>query len=140
MTPEQVELVETSVVGLGPRLDDVVAGFYERLFGLEPDAQNLFAGDLQAQRAKFAAELAFIVTVIRHHDAFTSTARVLGRRHAELGVTARHIRSAGRALLDALAATLDGEWTDELATAWRLAYGLTAEAMLAGELQHGEDR
>ena len=41
-------------------------------------------------------------------------------------------RTAGAALLDALAAVLDDGWTPALSEAWRLAYRLTAEAMMAG--------
>jgi hemoglobin-like flavoprotein len=140
VTPQQVELVESSVVALGSRLDDLGTGFYDRLFALEPDVRRLFTSDLVAQRTKFASELAYIVTVIRRHDVFESSAHELGRRHGELGVEPGHVRSAGRALLGALEATLGDRWTDELATAWRLAYRLTAEAMLAGARQRARDR
>ena len=132
MTPEQLFLVESSVAALGPVLDDVVAAFYDRLFELEPDTRELFGGDLVMQRVKFAAELAFIMTTIRRHDAFVATASELGRRHGELGVQPELFRTAGIALLDALAGVLDDEWTPALSEAWRLAYRLTAETMMAG--------
>ena len=131
MTPEQLDLVESSVAALGPVLDDVVEAFYDRLFELEPATRQLFGGDLVAQRTKFAAELAFIMTTIRRHETFVATASDLGRRHGELGVHPEQFRSAGVALLDAIAGALGPAWTPELSDAWRLAYSLTAETMMA---------
>jgi nitric oxide dioxygenase len=132
MTPEQLYLVESSVASLGPVLDDVVAAFYDRLFEIAPETRALFSGSLSAQRAKFAAELAFIVTTIRRHDAFVASASELGRRHGAVGVQPEQFRTAGAALLDALAGVLGPAWTPALSEAWRLAYRLTAEAMMAG--------
>lgn len=132
MTPEQVDLVEWSVTALGPRLDEVVVAFYDRLFELDPATRLMFAGDLAAQRAKFASELAFMVTTIRRHDEFVAVAHHLGMHHDDLGVRPRHFRTAGVALLDALAATLGDAWTPAVRDAWRLAYGITAELMMAG--------
>ena len=132
MTPEQLFLVESSVAALGPVLDDVVAAFSNRLFEIAPETRDLFGGSLVAQRAKFAAELAFIVTTIRRHDSFVATATELGRRHGALGVQPEDFRRAGAALLDALAGALGPDWTPALSEAWRLAYRLTAETMMAG--------
>jgi len=132
MTPEQLFLVESSVAALGPVLDDVVAAFYDRLFELAPDTRVMFGDDLGVQRGKFAAELAFIMTTIRRHETFVTTASDLGRRHGELGVHAEQFRTVGVALLDAIAGALGPAWTPALSDAWRLAYRLTAEMMMAG--------
>ena len=43
----------------------------------------------------------------------------------------------GEALLGALAAALGDGWTDEVEEAWRLAYNLTAEAMMTGASSPG---
>lgn len=132
MTPEQLDLVESSLVAVGPRLDDVAAAFYVRLFELDAAARELFSVDPVVQRAKFASELAFIVSVMRRHGAFIDTAGELGRRHAASGVAPEHYRAGGVALLEVLAATLGDAWTPAVADAWRLAYRLTTEVMLAG--------
>lgn len=132
MTPEQVDLVESSVAALGGRLDDVAVAFYARLFAVAPETRSLFGGDPARQRAKFVSELAFLATVIRQHDRFVTTADDLGRRHGAVGVRPEHFRPAGEALLEAMAETLGPAWTPELELAWRLAYRLTAEAMMAG--------
>jgi hemoglobin-like flavoprotein len=145
MTPEQIDLVERSVTELAPVLEDVVADFYEDLFAADPAVEAMFAiededeegGDLAAarftaQQAKFAAQLSDILLAIRNHDRFLREAEGLGAHHAGYGVTAHHYDLVGRSLLAVLARHLGDRWTPPLADAWRLAYRLTAEAMLIG--------
>jgi hemoglobin-like flavoprotein len=132
MTPDQVVVVERTVVAAKPVLDAVVADFYRRLFAADPAVEGMFTADPERQRAKFVAELEDIMLAIRDHDRFLRRARALGARHAEFGVRAVHYRLVGVALLAALGAGLGDAWTDEVETAWRRAYNLTAEAMMAG--------
>ena len=131
MTPEQLDMVELSVEALGARLDQVAADFYRRLFDLDPSTRSLFESDPAAQQEKFASELAFIVRSIRRHDRFVTVTHELGARHAEYGVRAPHFRIGGVALLGALEAALGDAWTPATGDAWRLAYRITAELMLA---------
>ena len=84
------------------------------------------------QRAKFADELAAIVGAMRRFDEFAAEGAALGCRHHAYGVAAGHYGTAGRALLDALAQVLGPRWTPAIAEAWRLAYHLVAEVMVAG--------
>jgi hemoglobin-like flavoprotein len=92
----------------------------------------MFTTDPAVQQARFAAELSVIVTSIRRYDDFVTTTHALGARHYGYGVRAGHFALMGEALLGALAAALDERWTDEVEEAWRLAYNLTAEAMMMG--------
>src|SRR4051812_32899885 len=92
----------------------------------------MFTSDPVVQRARFAEELSVIVTSIRCYDRFLSTTRAIGARHYQYGVRAAHFRLMGEALMSALAAALGELWTDDAKAAWRLAYNLTAEAMMAG--------
>ena len=130
MTPDQIALVEETVATVD--LDALAADFYRRAFALDPDLQAMFRSDLAQQRARFAAELDEIVCSIRSLDTFVARARQLGARHRGYGVTARHYRVVGAALLAALAAAAGDGWTDERAEAWTLAYSLTAETMMMG--------
>ena len=132
MTPEEITLVEQSLPVLRPLLDDVAADFYRRLFAADPTVRQLFTTDPAVQREKFVAELEEIVGAIRHHDEFLRRARASGVRHAGYGVRAAHYRVVGAALLDALGAALGPGWTAQLEEAWRLAYNLIAEVMMAG--------
>jgi hemoglobin-like flavoprotein len=132
MTPEQIDLVEQTLAEAAPMLDRVVHDFYTRLHAADPAIAAMFTNDPARQRERFGAELHVIATSIRRHDAFVAEARELGRRHAGYGVRASHYRTAGPLLLDALAAALGARWTAETEEAWRLAYNLTFEAMMAG--------
>jgi hemoglobin-like flavoprotein len=132
LTPEQIALVERTTLAVEPMLDAVSADFYRRLFAADPSVAGLFQSDPVRQRAKFAAELEAIVLAIRRHEMFLVRARALGARHAGYGVRAAHYRAVGVALLAALAAALGDTWTPQVEQAWRLAYNLIAEAMMAG--------
>jgi hemoglobin-like flavoprotein len=141
MTPEQIDLVERSIAELEPVMDEVVTDFYAGLFTIAPATRAMFAVEgpedagtvcFARQREKFAAQLAEIMLVVRDHDRFLAGAESLGARHAGYGVVAAHYEIVGRALLDALAGHLRDRWTPALADAWRLAFNLTAEAMMGG--------
>jgi nitric oxide dioxygenase len=144
MTPEQIDLVERSIAELEPVMDDVVTDFYAGLFTIAPATRAMFAVEgpddagtarFARQREKFAAQLAEIMTAVRDHHRFLPAAEALGARHADYGVVAAHYEIVGRALLDALAGQLRDRWTPALADAWRLAYNLTAEAMMGGAVR-----
>lgn len=131
MTPEQIDIVEATMAAIEPRLDAVSADFYARLFALDPTLRTLFAADHEQQREKFSVELAGIASVLRRHGDFLAETTALGRRHVDYGVRPTHYRTAGIALLGALADALGTSWTSDVERAWRLAYNLTAEAMMA---------
>jgi hemoglobin-like flavoprotein len=132
MTPEQIELVESSIAALGGRLDETATVFYQRLFELDPSLRDMFSHDLAAQQRRFGVELAFIASSIREHDRFVHAAGELGARHVGYGVRASHVRTAREALLDALRTIFGNGWSASLEQAWSLAYRLVTEAMMAG--------
>jgi nitric oxide dioxygenase len=130
MTPEQIDLVEETLRAATPVLDELVEHFYKRLFAADPSVEALFQNDPAERVAKFAEELQVLITSIRRLDLFLAEAQALGVRHMTYGVRAAHYRLARNALMEALSETLGPAWTDEAETAWRLAYNLTAEAMM----------
>jgi hemoglobin-like flavoprotein len=142
MTPDQIALVEQSLTSLAPVIDDVVADFYAALFAADPAVRSLFAeavadaDSFGRLRAKFADQLADVLTAVRDHPRFLATAGDLGARHVRHGVTAAHYELVGRVLLEVLAAHHGADWTPARADAWRLAYNLTAEVMMAGAGPH----
>jgi hemoglobin-like flavoprotein len=132
VTPEQVEMVQLSFAQLGPRTSELASRFYERLFELEPSCRAMFSADPADQTALFASELAMTVASISDFDAFVTRTHRLGSRHLAYGVTHVHYVAASIALVEALAATLELAFTDEMQTAWRLAFDLMAETMMQG--------
>lgn len=130
MTPEQIDLVRDTYASL----DDaraMAADFYRRLFAIDPSARDLFSQDPDVMAEKFAAELRAIVQAIVSYDAFATRLKVLAARHHAAAVRARHYRPVGDALLAALAARLGPRWTPDVDAAWRRAYNLVAEIMIA---------
>jgi hemoglobin-like flavoprotein len=132
VTPEQITLVETTLVQARPALDVVVDHFYEQLFAADAELAAMFTDDPARQRARFVAEIDTIATSIGRRAEFLIEVRELGKRHAGYGVHASHYRMAGPLLLDALAAALGHLWTAEVEYAWQLAYQLTVDTMMAG--------
>src|SRR5262245_37894850 len=132
MAPAQIAAVERPARFAEPLLGSVVADFYRRLFAADPTLEEMFTTEPAVQQARFVAHLKDIVLAIRDHDRFLDQARALGARHTAYRVRAVHYRLVGSALLAALGAQLGPTWTPEVAEAWRLAYNLTAEVMMAG--------
>ena len=132
VTPEQIRIVEATIASID--VEALTVDFYHRAIDGDPALAAMFTTDPVVQRARFAAELAVIVRSIRRYDGFVTTTRALGVRHHEYGVRAGHFRLMGEALIGALAAALGERWSDDVADAWRLAYNLTAETMMAGAL------
>jgi hemoglobin-like flavoprotein len=131
MTPEQIELVRDSCASLGADALAVASDFYRRLFAIDPATRAMFSQDPVVMAEKFAAELLAIVEAIASFDAFSSRLRQLAAAHRAAAVQPRHYRSVGDALMAALAAHFGGGWTPETEIAWRRAYNLVAEIMIA---------
>jgi hemoglobin-like flavoprotein len=130
MTPEHVAMVRASYASLGDAT--MMAGdFYARLFTLDPSAEELFADGPDVMAGKFAAELAALVEAISSFSDLAPRARELGARHAAYGVRTGHYHSACEALIGALGAHLGERWNATLEAAWRRAYNLVAELMMA---------
>lgn len=131
MTPEQIELVRASYASLGAETPAMAAEFYRRLFAVDPSAEALFTSTPDVMSEKFADELDAIVQAIVSFDDFAVRVDGLATRHALYGVQSRHYRAAGEALLGALAAHLGPRWDPAAEAAWRRAYNLVAEIMMA---------
>src|SRR5262245_17097565 len=137
MTPEQLELVRRSYASLGPHAPAMALDFYERLFSIDPSTEALFTRPPSIMAEKFAAELDAIVEAIVSFDVFAPRVRDLAARHAAYGVQTRHFRAVGEALVGALAGRLGPEWNPALEAAWRRAYNLVAEIMMASTVELG---
>ena len=133
MTPHQIDLVETTLASLD--VATLASDFYRRAFERDPALTSMFTSPPEVQQRRFAAELAEIINSIRTMESFTARTKVLGAWHDGRGVHAMHYRFMGEVLLQSLEAVAGDAWSDEAAAAWRLAYDLTAEAMMTGALQ-----
>lgn len=131
MTPEQIELVQSSMRQLGDG-DVVVRRFYDRVFELEPGTRDLFPDDLDQLRASFLATLTELVASLAELPDMALQSRALGARHRGYGVQASHYAVVRTALLETLATSLGDDFTPAHVEAWERAYDLMAEVMQQG--------
>jgi hemoglobin-like flavoprotein len=131
MTPEQLELVQSSYAALGEDAPAMATDFYARLFAADPSAVALFTRGTDGMAEKFSDELDAIVQAISSFETFASRVGDLAVRHVGYGVQAHHYHAVGEALIGALAAHLASAWDPALEAAWRRAYNLVAEVMMA---------
>src|SRR5262245_37297919 len=131
MTPDQLELVQSSYASLGDSAPEMAHDFYRRLFAADPSTEAMFTLGPEIMAEKFAGELGAIVEAITSYETFAPRVQELAARHVGYGVQTSHYRSVGDALLATLAEHLGPRWNPELEAAWRRAYNLVAELMMA---------
>jgi nitric oxide dioxygenase len=130
MSPDQKTLVQESWRLVVPIADTAATLFYDRLFRIDPDLRALFDGvDLADQRKKLVQALTMTVGALDDLDRLAPVLAALGRRHAGYGVTDAHYATVGAALLWTLETGLGDRWNEDLAAAWRAAYGAIADIM-----------
>lgn len=126
------ERVENSFENLHGRGEELVEGFYVRLFLARPDLRVLFPQDMRGQRAKLFQALAVMVAGLRDLDRLAPVLRELGTRHVSYGVKDRDYGSVSEALIRTLEELLGGRWTPELERDWRAALMTTSQLMNVG--------
>jgi nitric oxide dioxygenase len=131
MTPQQIELVQSSFSKVAPISDQAAAMFYARLFEIAPEVKPLFTGPMEEQGRKLMQMLATAVNGLRNLDAILPAVQDLARRHVGYGAQAEHYPAVGAALLWTLEEAMGDAFTDELKGAWATAYDTLSGAMIA---------
>ncbi|NEW92948.1 globin family protein [Rhodopseudomonas sp. BR0M22] len=131
MTPQAIALVQQSFARLTPISDETATLFYERLFATAPELRALFHGDMRRQGKKLMSTLNVVVTGLTDLATILPATGRLARLHVAFGVSAAHYTPFGAALLWTLEREFGADWTPELAAAWRDAYAMLSETMLA---------
>ena len=132
MTPEQRELVRSTVTVVERESERFSAVLYDRLFALDTTTRALVPADLAQQRSRLVDGLSFFAAVVGDLPAFIEHARRLGARHHAYGVRPESFEHMEHALMDALQSVLGDEFTEDVGRAWRRLYRLIAETMLEG--------
>jgi hemoglobin-like flavoprotein len=131
MTDEQARLVQESFRDVFPIRDAAAAMLFARLFEIDPELRALFSASDMAQQARMlTTALSLVLHGLDRPKSVLPVACQLARRHVHYGVKAHHYATAGRALIDTLAATLGAAFTPDVRVAWQAAYGLLADAMI----------
>lgn len=130
MTPQQIELVQSSFAKVAPISEQAAALFYARLFELAPQVQPLFRGDMAEQGRKLMAMLATVVNGLTQLEVIVPAAQKLAQRHVAYGARPEYYPVVGTALLDTLSQGLGKDFTPEVREAWTAAYGTLSGVMV----------
>ena len=129
MTPEQMQLVQTSWAKVELIAPQAAELFYKHLFELDPSLRALFKGNMQMQGEKLMQTIALVVHSLDQLDELLPSLRALGQRHVGYGVKAAHYDTVGAALLWTLEKGLGPVFTPATGTAWAEAYNILATVM-----------
>lgn len=129
MTPEQVEMVQTTWAKVSPSADQVATLFYTRLFEIAPEVKPLFTSDMEEQGKKLMQMLNVAVTSLTKLETIVPAVQELGVRHNDYQVEPAHYDSVGEALLWTLNEGLGEEFTPEVKEAWTETYVTLATVM-----------
>lgn len=131
LSEKEIELVEKAFAMA--RSEELFAQptlFYEKLFERDPNLQPLFREDIGGQGMRFMRTLRTIVNALRQPGDVAEVLEPLARTHGALGVHAIDFDTMGEALIDTFKELLGPDFTAEMETAWRKAYGQIAKAMI----------
>jgi len=131
MTPNQIELVQSSFAKVVPISEQAAALFYGRLFELAPEVRALFKGDMVEQGRKLMTMLGSVTRGLGNLDTLVPVAQRLAERHVGYGAQPAHYAVVGAALIDTLDKGLGEEFTPEVRNAWETAYGTLSGVMIA---------
>ena len=129
MTPQQIDLVQTSFKKVVPIAATATDLFYDRLFEIAPEVRPMFPQDLKEQKVKLMSMLGTAVGSLHKLDTILSAVKALGERHKGYGVTATHYAPVGAALLWTLEKGLGPDFTPEVKAAWTETYTALAGVM-----------
>jgi len=118
LTAEQKRLIRVSFLRIEPALDLVAQLFFLKLFRLDPALRKKLAGPIDVQARKFAAGAKLAMISLGHEDGLAPTLKLLGARHRQLGIRARHYRTMSRALVWTLERSLDKSFDRDTKDAW----------------------
>lgn len=129
MTPETVNLVQSSWAQVAPIAPQAAAIFYDELFQREPSVKSLFKGDMVKQGEKLMQMIGVAVSRLTQLSVLVPALESLGKRHVAYGVTNGHYATVGAALLATLEKGLGPAFTPDVRAAWTAVYGVMAQVM-----------
>lgn len=140
LTPQQIDLVETTFEAVAKIKEQAADLFYNRLFELDPALRPLFRGDMKDQGRKLMATLGVAVSSLRNLEKIIPTVQALGANHATYGVKESDYQTVAAALLWTLEQGLGAAFTPAVKEAWTATYTILAGVMIeaAGQNDMGD--
>ena len=125
-----IDRLDASFAALAERGEALTRVFYDDLFRRVPAVRAMFPDDMDVQRQKLLATLAWVVAHLRRRDEMLAAVDALGRRHRGYGATAAHYPVVASCLLAAMRTVGGAAFDDDAADAWETAIGLIGERMI----------
>jgi len=136
MTSQSIARILKTYEQIAPRIDDMVAGFYERLFSICPEARSLFKRDMTIQRHHLAATLAMLVRNLQFQDLLQDAVMDLGAQHVMFGARPEQYPMVRDSLLYSLSNALGDDWTPQVEADWRALLDNIIIVMLKGATKY----
>lgn len=136
MDARTVALVRTTFKAVAAQHDGperLTRSFYSVLFTDYPETRDFFPAAMETQRDRLVRALAYVIDRLEDADRLLPFLAQLGRDHRKYGTTDEHYVAVGNSLLKAMRNFAGSElWTDDVETAWDVAVGNIASAMIGG--------
>jgi hemoglobin-like flavoprotein len=129
VTPEQKQLLLSSLATLLADAETAANLFYTYLFEENPGLRALFKGSIKHQGYRFIQMLAVTLASIDSLDNVVPVLWSLGKRHGGYGVTPAHYDDFEVALFRTLKQQLGDDFTPEVRVAWAELYHLISSTM-----------
>lgn len=136
LTPEQVQIVRSTVPVLKEHGNDITTHFYKTLLDDIPELHNVFNTANQAngfQPRALAGSLYAYAANIDDLGALSPALEKICQKHASLYVKPEHYKIVGEYLLRAMGDILGSALTKDILDAWEAAYWQLANIMIAKE-------
>ena len=132
MNATAIASVRASYLGLAPRLDQLVHGFYTLLFERHPEIRAKFPADMERQKFHLAAALAILFRNLDNFAALEQPLMSLGASHAGYGVRPEQYLLVRDVMLESIRSVAGDAWSAQLEDAWREALNRVCSTMLKG--------
>jgi len=126
------QLLEDSLMLVDLPDDGLTVRFYEILFDRYPAVQPMFQRDNKTQAAMLRQALVAVLDHLDSSEWLTDNLGSLGRRHADMGVTAPMYDAVVECMIAAMSEIAGDAWTPDMSVAWAEALTAVSSLMLAG--------
>lgn len=141
MSPSQIQLLQESFALIDPIKRDVGRTFFEKLFRVCPQTQDMFGNDLEQpwlqligtfqhlMNHQLRSMLTLPATVTQSKEAVTPEIARLAQSYIERGFTPQHMSHIQETILASLSTHLGDRFDEKTARAWSQFIGLVINSM-----------
>ena len=131
-TEEQLTRLGSSYQLVEPKLDEVVADFYTRLFDAAPSVRSMFPQDMSGQQNHLASAIKLVAQNVGNIENLADPLREMGARHVGYGAQEEHYPIVRDTLVGSLAHIAGSAWNEDLTDDWTQALNAVAGYMIEG--------